>query len=116
MIDQRQQGNVGRLGMCGTNGAKFPEIREHMQKVIGDAYPNSKYDLSFDNFPKEPVRDYSAYLKALDEFSRGDACVIFTPDDTHFAIALAAIKKGLHVLIAKPMVKTLKVSMSECVC
>jgi len=47
------------------------------------------------------------YLKALDSFSKGDACIIFTPDDTHFAIALAAIERGLHVLIAKPMVKTL---------
>ena len=32
---------------------------------------------------------------------------IFTPDDTHFAIAMACIEAGLHVLIAKPAVKTL---------
>lgn len=38
----------------------------------------------------------------------GDVAIIFTPDDTHFSIAAAAIKAGLHVLVAKPIVKTLK--------
>lgn len=28
-------------------------------------------------------------------------------DDTHFTIALAAIERGLHVLLTKPLVKTL---------
>ena len=48
------------------------------------------------------------YIKALDTFKKGDACIIFTPDDTHFSIALEAIRRGMHVLIAKPMVKTLE--------
>ena len=48
--------------MCGTNGEKFPQIREHMQRCIGDAYPNSGYDLSFDNFPNGPERDPTAYV------------------------------------------------------
>ena len=39
--------------------------------------------------------------------SAGDVCIIFTPDDTHFKIALAAIRHRLHVLVAKPAVKTL---------
>ena len=33
---------------------------------------------------------------------------IFTPDDTHFSIAMDCIAAGLHVLIAKPAVKTLE--------
>ena len=37
----------------------------------------------------------------------GDAVTVFTPDDTHFAIAKEAIQRGLHVLITKPAVKTL---------
>ena len=27
MLDLRRRGKVGRLGMCGTNGAKMPAIR-----------------------------------------------------------------------------------------
>ena len=38
----------------------------------------------------------------------GDLCIIFTPDDTHFAIAEAAIDHGLHVMATKPFVKTLE--------
>jgi hypothetical protein len=37
----------------------------------------------------------------------GDVAIIFTPDDSHFNLAAACIKAGLHVLVAKPIVKTL---------
>jgi len=37
----------------------------------------------------------------------GDVCIVFTPDDTHYDIAVSAIRAGLHVLMAKPLVKTL---------
>lgn len=37
----------------------------------------------------------------------GDVAIIFTPDDTHFRLAAACIAAGLHVLVAKPIVKTL---------
>ncbi len=52
--------------------------------------------------------DAQAYEKAIKSFEPGDACTIFTPDNTHYNIALAAIKRGMHVLIAKPLVKTLE--------
>jgi hypothetical protein len=29
------------------------------------------------------------------------------PDDTHFEIALACVKRGVHVMVTKPVVKTL---------
>jgi hypothetical protein len=40
--------------------------------------------------------------------SPGDAAIIFTPDDTHFAIASACVRAGLHTLVAKPLVRTLE--------
>ena len=46
-------------------------------------------------------------MTAIDAFDAGDACTIFTPDDTHFAIALAAVQRGLHTMVTKPVVKTL---------
>lgn len=33
---------------------------------------------------------------------KGDGVIIFTPDDTHFEIAKAAIEKEIHVLLTKP--------------
>ncbi len=45
--------------------------------------------------------------QALATMSRGDVCIVFTPDTTHSGIATAAMAAGLHVLMAKPLVKTL---------
>lgn len=53
------------------------------------------------------ARDPLAYQTAIDALSPGDAVSIFTPDTTHHPIALYAIRRGIHVLITKPSVKTL---------
>jgi Oxidoreductase family, NAD-binding Rossmann fold len=37
----------------------------------------------------------------------GDVAIVFTPDDSHAAIAGACLAAGLHTLVAKPLVKTL---------
>lgn len=36
MFDLRKRGKVDRLAMCGTNGSKFPAIRNHLKAKIGD--------------------------------------------------------------------------------
>lgn len=106
MFDLRARGVVGRIGLCGVNGPKFPALRKHLQRAIGDVY--SGLDLTLDTFPADDVVDPLAYKSALDSFTPGDVVTIFTPDDTHFDIALAAIERGLHVLVTKPAVKTLE--------
>jgi len=106
LFDLREQGKVGRLAMAGTNGTKFPGIRAHLHRVISERYGG--LDVAFDSFPADDVqRDADAYQLALETLEPGDAVTVFTPDDTHFDIALAAIERGCHVLIAKPLVKTL---------
>jgi D-galacturonate reductase len=106
LFDLRSQGRVGRLAMAGTAGRKFPGIREHLETVIGKRYGG--LDVSFDSFPADHVeRDPGAYISALDTMAPGDVATVFTPDDTHFEIAMAAVERGLHVLAAKPLVKTL---------
>ena len=106
LFDLRRTGRVGRLLMAGTNGTKFPGIRRHLQLMIGDAYQNM--DVAFDSFPSDATeRDTTAYQRALDEVRDGDVVIVFTPDDTHFSIAMEAVRRGCHVLIAKPLVKTL---------
>ena len=106
MFDLRRRGRVGRLAMAGTNGTKFPGIRAHLERLIGGAYRDM--DLEFASFPGDDVgRDPAAYRAALNTLSAGDVVTIFTPDDTHFEIATAAIERGCHVLAAKPIVQTL---------
>lgn len=106
-LDLRERGKLGRLGMCGVNGTKFPAIRAHMKRVLGDVYEGIDPSV-IETFPKDDKVDPKSYVGAAESFKPGDCAIIFTPDDTHLEIALACIKRGMHVLITKPPVKTLK--------
>lgn len=106
MFDLRRRGKVGKLGMVGVNGTKFPAIREHLHKNIQQVYNN--LDTSFDSFPANDVKDPDSYKTAIDSLQKGDAITIFTPDTTHYPIALYAIERGIHVMITKPAVKLLE--------
>ncbi|CAE7713864.1 gltX1 [Symbiodinium sp. CCMP2592] len=103
-FDLRAKGKIGdRIAMVGTNGDKEPKIKEHFSRNL--TFPNigSK---EFEFFPKEG-KNPKAYLDAIKAFKPGDVCTVFTPDDTHFEICKAALQGGVHVLVTKPMVKTL---------
>lgn len=106
MFDLRRRGKVGKLGMVGVNGTKFPAIREHLHKNISLAYNNM--DTSFESHPADDVKDADSYKKAIDALKAGDAITIFTPDTTHYPIALYAIERGIHVMVTKPAVKLLE--------
>ncbi|TGZ76275.1 hypothetical protein EX30DRAFT_360455 [Ascodesmis nigricans] len=106
LFDLRSRGKVGSLSMAGTNGTKFPQIRSHLLQNITQVYNN--LSTTFTSFPSDAIaRDPEAYKTAIEALSPGDAVTIFTPDSTHFPIALYAIERGLHVLLTKPAVKTL---------
>ena len=107
LFDLKRRGKVSQLKMVGTNGTKFPAIREHFAQCISNRYAN--LDVNFESYPSNDVScDPSAYLKALDALEPGDLATIFTPDPTHFEIAKEAVRRGVHVLLAKPLVKTLE--------
>jgi len=84
---------------------------EHLQKNISQVYNN--LDTSFTSFPSDDTsRDPDAYKAAIDALSPGDAITIFTPDTTHYPIAVYAIARGIHVLITKPAVQLLSHHLS----
>jgi len=98
---------VGKIKMVGTNGTKFPGIREHFQKNIAAIYRDMEVEIG--SFPADNIaHDPLAYVEALNTMQKGDFVTIFTPDDSHFIIAKESIQRGLHVLLTKPPVKTLK--------
>lgn len=91
--------------MVGTSGRKFPSIRRHLDKNITQAY--NGLDTSFQSFPSDTETDPDAYKMAIDALPDASAITIFTPDSTHYPIALYAIEKGHHVMITKPATKLL---------
>lgn len=64
-------------------------------------------DVSFTSYPADDKTDPDAYKTAIDALPRGSAVTIFTPDPTHYPIAMYAIERGHHVLITKPATKLL---------
>ncbi|KAK3268274.1 hypothetical protein CYMTET_23213 [Cymbomonas tetramitiformis] len=104
-IDMRRRGKLDKLVLADACGTKMPEIRKTMAQKIG-AYTDM--DLTMETFPADDVAfDPQAYKQAILRMDKGDVVTIFTPDDTHFQIAMDCIAAGLHVLIAKPAVKVL---------
>jgi D-galacturonate reductase len=65
-------------------------------------------DLTCETFPGDDEVKPDAYVGAAESFQAGDVAVIFTPDDTHFSIALECIQRGMHVMVTKPIVQTLE--------
>ena len=106
MLDLKRRNKINNIAMCGTSGPKLPQIREHMRKMLG-VYEGIDPGL-VKTFPADDVIDREAYKGAISTLKKGDCAIIFTPDDTHFAIAEHCIKHGIHVMITKPPVKTLE--------
>jgi D-galacturonate reductase len=63
--------------------------------------------VDFEEYPKQGKRDPDAYKEAIDALPKGSAITIFTPDTTHYPIAMYAVERGIHVLVTKPAVKLL---------
>ncbi|EEH20264.1 hypothetical protein PABG_02523 [Paracoccidioides brasiliensis Pb03] len=105
LFDLRRRGKVGNLSMVGVSGSKFPAIKEYLLQNISHVYNN--LDVSFQSFPADDQVDPTAYKTAVDALPPGSAITIFTPDSTHYPIALYAIQRKIHVLITKPATKLL---------
>jgi D-galacturonate reductase len=105
LFDLRRRGKVSSLSMAGVSGTKFPAIRNHLHRNISQAYNN--LDVSFTSYPSDTTSDPDAYKTAIDALPPHSAVTIFTPDTTHYPIALYAIERGHHVLITKPATKLL---------
>jgi D-galacturonate reductase len=109
MLDLKKRGKINRIAMVGVNGTKFPAIRRHMQRCIGEVYKGLDPTV-IETFPADDQIDPLAYQTAIDTFPPSSNCIaiVFTPDDTHFDITMACIRQKMHVLVTKPIVQTLK--------
>jgi D-galacturonate reductase len=107
LLDLRLRGVVGPLHLAGTSGGKLPAIRAHLSDALRVNYPGSPFDMSMSTYPNDGTTDALAYRTALATMPVGSAVTIFTPDDTHFSIAMDCVEAGMHVLVTKPIVMTL---------
>lgn len=106
LFDLRRRGKVDRIILCGRNGNRFEGIRKHLVAKIAEPYKDM--DVTIETFPSDGAVDPEAYKEAIKTLKPASAVIIVTPDDLHFELALFAIQAGMHILVAKPLVKTLE--------
>ena len=106
-------GGMGKWNMAELAGLEVTKVDK--KKTIGDDLGNGENivalcDVDFDHsaeafelFPK--AAKYKDYREMFDK-ENIDAVVIATPDHTHAAIAMEAIRRGKHVYLQKPMTYT----------
>ncbi len=106
LFDLRSRGKVHQISLCGRDGKRFAGIRRHFNEKIASRYKG--IDVSANTFPDAHDYNPQAYKTAIEKMKPGSGVIVVTPDDTHFEIAMTAIRQGMHVLVVKPLVKTLE--------
>jgi len=106
--DLKRRGRINDMYLADAVGTRMPAVRDTMRTKIAEKYKGMESVNAIKTFPNDDVAfDAEAYKLAIAQCSPGDVVTIFTPDDTHFDIAKACMEAKLHVLVAKPAVKTL---------
>jgi D-galacturonate reductase len=109
LFDLQLRGRIKKILVAGTNGTKFPGIRNHLKKGLSQYKNMAHLADEFLSFPSDNTeRDPLAYQTALKQMNHGDIVIIFTPDHTHYTIICDCIKADMHVYCAKPLVQKLE--------
>lgn len=105
--------NIGVIGVGGKGWSDWMPMFENGENIVAlcdvDRGPVDKALAAIEKAGKKPaeVKCYSDYRKMLDECKNLDAVTVSTPDHTHAAAAIRAMKMGCHVYVQKPLVRTI---------
>ncbi|NUQ66323.1 MAG: Gfo/Idh/MocA family oxidoreductase [Pirellulales bacterium] len=92
--------NLAGIGIGGMGGSNLSRCEAENIVALCDVDP----DHAAKTFAKYPqARRYKDFREMLDREKDLDAAIVATPDHTHAVIAMAAIRRGLHVYVQKPL-------------
>ena len=99
--------NIAMIGAgIGSVGGVLNLPRVSGENIVAICDIDEKY--AGPNFEKYPrARRWSDFRRMLDQQKDIDAVVVSTPDHSHALIAIAAMRRGLHVYCEKPLARTI---------
>ncbi|MBT3244571.1 MAG: Gfo/Idh/MocA family oxidoreductase [Bacteroidetes bacterium] len=92
--------NIAAIGSGGMGGGNIGRVTSENIVALCDV-DFARAAGTFKKFPK--AKQYKDFRKMLDKEKSIDAVIVATPDHTHAVAAMAAIKRGQHVYVQKPM-------------
>lgn len=98
--------NIAGIGIGGMGRSNLRAVSEAGANIVALCDVDSRYAAkAFDLYPK--AEKYRDFRKMLEKRRDIEAVIIATPDHTHAAIAMHAIRMGKHVYCQKPMTHTI---------
>lgn len=105
--------NIGVIGVGGKGWSDWMPMFQNGENIVAlcdvDRGPIDKAlaEIEKSGQKASQVKCYSDYRKMLDECKNLDAVTVSTPDHTHAAAAIRAMKMGCHAYVQKPLVRTI---------
>ena len=92
--------NLGAVGVGGMGGSNLS--RSETENIVALCDVDTQFAAkTFAKYPQ--ARRYGNFREMFDKEKDLDAVIIATPDHTHAVIAMAAMQRGLHVYVQKPI-------------
>jgi predicted dehydrogenase len=96
--------NVAGVGVGGMGGSNTNNCASAGANIVALCDVDSAYAKKvFERYPN--ARTWTDFRKMLDEQKDIDAVIVATPDHLHAVIALAAMQRGKHVYVQKPLTR-----------
>jgi predicted dehydrogenase len=97
--------NIAGIGIGGKGSSDIDQAGNHGNIVALCDIDDNTLNKKGEKFPK--AKKFNDFRKMLDEMGKSiDAVTVSTPDHTHAAAAMMAIKMGKHVYCQKPLTHT----------
>lgn len=97
--------NIAAVGSGGMGASNINACSDSGENIVAlcDVDDDRAKD-TFNRYPK--ARKWKDFRKMLDEQKDIDAVIVATPDHTHAVAAMAAMRRGKHVYVQKPLTRT----------
>jgi len=92
--------NLGAIGVGGMGGSNLSRCETENIVALCDV-DSALAAKTFGKYPN--ARRYGNYRELFDKEKELDAVIVATPDHTHALVAMAAMQRGIHVYVQKPI-------------